>query len=450
MGQEETTLESTALLTDRYEFTMLEAALASGLADAPATFEVFARTLPPGRRFAVVGGTGRIAEAINAFAFDDATCAYLVDAGIIHPSTEPYLRSFGFTGDIWAYPEGELYFPHSPIVRIDAPFAQGLLLETLVLSMLNFDSAITTAAARMSIAARGSTLIEMGGRRTHEQAAVAAARSAYIGGFATTSNLEAGRRYQIPTGGTAGHAIILAHSDEHAAFAAQYRVHGAATTALVDTYDIAHGIRQAIEVFGTDLAAIRIDSGQPATTARDARELLDSLGAIKTQIIISGDLDETIINSLAPEPIDGFGVGTKLVTGSGAPTAGLVYKLVAIERDHVVIPVAKQSAQKISDGGRKAAYRVLDHNGCAIGEWSFDPDVELRGHSGTKLRALQVPIVIKGAAQPSESIHLSRARLPEVLSELHNLPDLLDEGDPIFSCVYQGPDLGIAVERRSR
>jgi nicotinate phosphoribosyltransferase len=238
------------------------------------------------------------------------------------------------------------------------------VVETLALSILNHDCAIAAAAARMVTAARGRSVIEMGSRRTHEDAAVAAARAAYLAGFAFTSNLEAGRRYGIPTTGTAAHAFTLLHDSEPAAFASQVATLGKQTTLLVDTYDITEGIRNAIAVAGPDLRAIRIDSGDVSVLAAQSRALLDSLGATETQIVVSGDLDEYAIASLAAEPVDAYGAGTALVTGSGAPTAGLVYKLVEVDGR----PVVKRSEHKATVGGRKTAIRRHKPTGTATEE----------------------------------------------------------------------------------
>jgi len=292
------------------------------------------------------------------------------------------------------------------------------------------------------LATRGARLIEMGSRRTHEWAAVDAARAAYIGGFDSTSNLAAGLRYGIPTAGTSGHAAILAHASERDAFLAQLSVGSSDTTALVDTYEVEHGIRQAISVFGTDLAAIRIDSGELGQGARRARALLDELGAPKTRIIVSGDLDEDSISRLASEPIDGFGVGTKLVTGSGAPTAGFVYKLVAIDRDNNMTPVAKKSVDKHSSGGAKAAYRLLSADGTATAEWSFDPRVEIHTTNGTTLVPLATSIIEEGTPSHAEALGTARARLRDSLAQFRAYGDPLAEGDPYLACLYQGPDLG--------
>jgi len=232
------------------------------------------------------------------------------------------------------------------------------------LSILNHDCAVAGAAARMVTAAQGRPIIEMGSRRTHERAAVAAARAAYLAGFASTSNLAAQREFGVPTAGTAAHAFTLLHDDEKAAFRAQVDSLGAGTTLLVDTYDITPGIATAVEVAGPGLGAIRIDSGDLGVLARHARAQLDDLGATGTRIVVSGDLDEFSIAALAAAPVDAYGAGTAVVTGSGAPTAGLVYKLVDVDGR----PVAKRSEQKGTHGGRKSAYRTYKPTGTAIEE----------------------------------------------------------------------------------
>lgn len=347
-------MRGTALHTDRYELTMVQAALRSGTASLPCVFEVFARRLPAGRRYGVLAGVERLADAIVAFRFADDELSFL--APILDVETCEFLAGYRFTGDVDAYHEGELWFAGSPVMTVTGTFAEAVVLETIVLSILNFDSAVAAAASRMAVAAAGRGLVEMGSRRVHEEAAVAAARAAYVGGVRSTSNLEAGRRYGVPTMGTAAHAFILVHGDEKAAFAAQVEALGAATTLLVDTFDIEEGIRNAVAVAGPELGAIRIDSGDLGAEARRARRLLDELGCPDTRILVSGDVDEWTIAALADAPVDVFGVGTSVVTGSGTPTAGLIYKLV--ERDGE--PVAKRSVGKATRGGRKHAWRVLD------------------------------------------------------------------------------------------
>ena len=355
---------TTALLTDHYELTMLQAALRDGTAGRRCAFEVFARRLPPGRRYGVVAGTGRLVEAVAGFRFGPPEIDFLRRAGVVDAGTADWLAGYRFTGDLEGYPEGELYYPGSPILTVTGSFAECVVLETLVLSVLNFDCAVAAAAARMVTAARGRPLIEMGSRRAHERAAVAAARAAYLAGFAATSNLAAGRRYGVPTAGTAAHAFTLLHDDESAAFTSQVAALGKGTTLLVDTYDISEGIRRAVAAAGTGLGAIRIDSGDLSVLAQQSRDLLDSLGAVDTKIIVSGDLDEFAIAALAAEPVDSYGAGTAVVTGSGAATAGLVYKLVEVDGAAVV----KRSEHKATVGGRKTAVRRHKPTGTATEE----------------------------------------------------------------------------------
>jgi nicotinate phosphoribosyltransferase len=348
------------LLTDKYEFTMLAAALRDGTADRRTTFELFARRLPDGRRYGVVAGTGRLLEALPQFRFDDDACQLLEQ--FLDPDTLGYLREFRFAGDIDGYAEGELYFPGSPILSVSGSFAECVVLETLALSIFNHDTAVASAATRMVSAAAERPLIEMGSRRTHERAAVAAARAAYIAGFAASSNLEAQRRYRIPTEGTSAHAFTMLHArrdgppemTELAAFRAQVDALGADTTLLVDTYDVTTGVANAVAAAGAALGAVRIDSGELGVLARQVREQLDRLGATRTRIVVSGDLDEFSIAALRAEPVDSYGVGTSLVTGSGAPTANMVYKLVEVDG----MPVQKRSSHKESNGGHKEALRL--------------------------------------------------------------------------------------------
>jgi nicotinate phosphoribosyltransferase len=409
---------SSALLTDRYELTMLDAALAAGLAGRRAVFEVFARRLPPGRRFGVVAGQGRLHALIEDFTFGADELTALAD--VVRPHTLDWLDGRDLGADITAYAEGETFFPGSPVLTVESCFGAGLLLETLTLSVLNHDSAVASAAARIVIAAEGRPLIEMGSRRTSEQAAVAAARAAYIAGFARTSNLEAGRRHGVPTAGTSAHAFTLAAADEKAAFRAQLDAQGDSTTLLVDTYNTEQGIRSAIEVAGPKLGAIRLDSGDLVEETRRARTLLDELGAHDTKVVVTGDLDEYSVAALAATPADSYGVGTAVVTGSGAPTAGFVYKLVAIaDSDDPAAPlhpVAKTSTGKPTVGGRKWAARLPDGEVVRL-----TPD----GFPGNA-RLLQQPLA-------SEDIETARARCAASLAELPAEAHRLAKGEPCWT-----------------
>lgn len=357
---------STALLTDKYELTMLDAALRSGVAHRKSVFTVFTRSLPQGRRYGVLIGNGRIIDAIKDFRFTPEQIEWLRQDGALTEDALTYLANYKFGGTITAYDEGETYFPNSPLMTVEGTFAECVLLETLILSIMNHDSAVGAAASRMVAVARGRDIIEMGSRRTQEQSAVSAARAAYIAGFAATSNLEAGMRYGIPTRGTSAHAFTLAHPTEKDAFAAQVAALGVKTSLLVDTYDTPQGILNALEAAGRDLGGIRIDSGDLYQEAVDARQTLDEHAAYMTKIVVSSDLDEYVIDELMDRqaPIDVFGAGTRVVTGSGHPTCGMVYKLVAIEDDNGnMVPVAKKASGKKSIGGKKEAWRLADNLG---------------------------------------------------------------------------------------
>lgn len=415
------------LLTDRYELTMLAAALRDGTANRRTTFELFARRLPDGRRYGVVAGTGRFLEALPEFRFDDTACESLAE--FLDPDTLTYLRDFRFGGDVDGYAEGELYFPGSPVLSVHGSFAECVVLETLALSIFNHDSAVASAAARMVSAAEERPLIEMGSRRTHERAAVAAARAAYIAGFAASSNLETHRRYGVPTEGTSAHAFTLLHTrpdkpDELAAFASQVDALGPGTTLLVDTYDVTTGVANAVAAAGTGLGAVRIDSGDLGVLARQVREQLDRLGATQTQIVVSGDLDEFAIAALRAEPVDSYGVGTSLVTGSGAPTANMIYKLVEVDGT----PVEKRSTHKESHGGRKEALRLSRPTGTITEEI-----VHPAGHpppTAEPARVLTIPLMRQGEAVVGLDLGVARKL---VASGLRSLPWeglMLSDGEP--------------------
>ncbi len=378
---------------------MLGAALRDGTASRPCVFELFSRRLSGGRRFGVVAGTGRLLSLLREFRFAEDELRFLRDQKVVDADTLRYLENYRFGGTIRGYREGEIYFPGSPVLTVEASFADAVVLETLALSVLNHDSAVATAASRMSIAAGDRPLAEMGSRRAGERSAVAAARAAYIVGFDATSNLEAGRTWGIPTMGTAAHSWTLLHDSEEEAFRAQVEALGVGTTLLVDTYDTLDGVHTAVRVAGTQLGGVRIDSGDLPLVAAEVRGILDSLGATGTRITVTNDLDEYAIAALAAAPIDAYGVGTSVVTGSGYPTASMVYKLVARQRaDGGWVSVAKFSADKASQGGRKTAFRTL-RDGTAIEETiaiseGFEPLESAASHPDA--RALQVTLVEAG------------------------------------------------------
>ncbi|MDH6135235.1 nicotinate phosphoribosyltransferase [Kitasatospora sp. MAA4] len=425
---------STALLTDRYELTMLQAALRSGAAHRRSVFEVFTRRLPDGRRYGVLAGTGRVLDAVENFRFTTPQLDWLADQRVVDEETLRWLADYRFSGDIHGYPEGEVYFPGSPLLTVEGSFAEAVILETVILSILNHDSAIAAAASRMTAAAGGRPCIEMGARRAHEGAAVAAARAAYVAGFAATSDLEAGFTHGIPTTGTAAHAFTLLHDSERDAFTAQLASMGVGTTLLVDTYDLAEAVRTAVEVAGPELGAVRIDSGDLTLLAHRVRRQLDELGAHKTRIIVTSDLDEYAIAALAAAPVDGYGVGTSLVTGSGHPTCAMVYKLVAraasAEPDAPLVPVAKRSAgAKSSVGGRKWAARRPDRDGVAEAEvvGTGPQPAELSAYS------LHVPMVHRGEVVGREPLTAARERHLRARAGLPLSATQLSKGEPVLA-----------------
>ncbi|WP_336697439.1 nicotinate phosphoribosyltransferase [Curtobacterium sp. USHLN213] len=436
---------TSALLTDQYELTMVDAALKDGTADRRCVFEVFARRLPDGRRYGVAAGLGRFLTALTDFRFGDEEIAFLRDRGVIDAGTASYLADYRFTGDIRAYREGEVFFPNSPVLQIEGTFAEAVVLETLALSIFNADSAIASAAARMVSAADGRPLAEMGSRRTGEWNAVAAARAAYIAGFGATSNLEAGRTWGIPTMGTAAHAFTLLHDSEEDAFRSQIEALGTGTTLLVDTYDIEAAVDTAVRLTDGKLGAVRIDSGDLPSVVASVRAQLDRLGATDTKITVTNDLDEYTIAALRAAPVDSYGVGTSVVSGSGHPAAGMVFKLVAHRdashrdagqrdaadggaNDDGWVPVAKKSAEKATVGGRKQAGRRL-RNGIATAEV-----VLTTGQVGPDERPLLVPVVTNGEVDPAflgvQGVEAARAHHKMAKAELPADASRIGRGDP--------------------
>ena len=427
-------MATTSLLTDHYELTMLQAALASGTAHRRCTFEVFTRRLPAGRRYGVLAGTGRFLEGLQSFRFDDEDLSFLASRNIVNAQTLKYLENFRFTGNIRGYVEGEIFFPHSPVVQVEATFAEACVLETYLLSILNYDSAVASAASRMTAAAGHRPCIEMGSRRAHERAAVSAARAAAIAGFTATSNLEAGKRYGLHTLGTSAHACTLLYDSEREAFEAQLQSLGARTTLLADTYDVENAVRLGGELAGEELGGVRLDSGDLVASAQRVRELLDSLGNHNTKITVTSDLDEYAIASLAAAPVDSYGVGTRLVTGSGAPTSAMVYKLV--ERENTageLEPVAKTSAGKRSLGGAKQAARRHNSLGIATAELIGT------GNNPAALentRDLIRDFVVSGELLPGftgeEAVRNATERHSASLAELPESARRLSEGEPVI------------------
>jgi nicotinate phosphoribosyltransferase len=432
---------TSALLTDRYELTMVDAALADGRALRPSVFELFARRLPAGRRYGVVAGTGRLLELLPEFRFGSRELAFLKREKVVSDTTLDWLEGYRFSGRIRGYAEGELYFPGSPILVVEGTFAEAVVLETLALSVFNYDSAVASAAARMVSAAGERPLAEMGSRRTGERSAVAAARAAYIAGFSATSNLEAGREWGIPTMGTAAHAFTLLFDSEEDAFRAQVAAMGVGTTLLVDTYDIEKGVATAVKVAGPSLGAVRIDSGDLGVVVREVRAQLDSLGAVNTRITVTNDLDEHAIAALRSAPVNSYGVGTALVTGSGSPAAGMIYKLVAHldgsdPATAAWLPVGKKSDGKATVAGRKQPVRAL-LAGTAVAEDIYVEDPPVDAAAG---RPLLVDLVRDGAPVDAHlgaaGVVAARAHHAAAMAELPAQALSLSRGEPAIPTRY--------------
>ncbi|MBX3093435.1 MAG: nicotinate phosphoribosyltransferase [Cryobacterium sp.] len=417
---------------------MVDAALQSGTAHRRSIFELFARRLPAGRRYGIVAGTGRFLDELTRFRFTDAELTWLRENSVVRAATLDWLANYRFGGDVWGYREGEVYFPGSPLLVVEGTFAEAVVLETLALSVYNYDSAVASAAARMVSAAGERPIAEMGSRRTSEHSAVAAARAAYIAGFTATSNLEAGRTWGVPTMGTAAHSFTLLHDSEEDAFRAQVAAFGPGTTLLVDTYDMMAAVDLAVRVAGPSLGAVRIDSGDLPVVVAEVRARLDSLGATGTRITVTNDLDEYAIAALRAAPVDSFGVGTSVVTGSGAPASGMVYKLVARQGDDGEwVDVAKASSGKASVGGRKWATRVLGRDGRAVRELitvSDDGPVDNPG------RELLVPLVTAGVPDAfylgSAGTASAREHRAAAVAELPLDALRLGRGEPVIPTVF--------------
>ena len=430
-------ISPTSFFTDHYELTMVDAARKAGTATRRAVFELFARRLPAGRRYGVSAGQGRFLEGLANFRFDDEHLGFLSDHHVVSEDTLNWLAEYRFTGNIFAYAEGEPYFPNPPLMQVESTFQEAVILETYLLSVHNYDTAVASAASRMTMAAGGRPCIEMGSRRAHEEAAAAAARAAAIAGFDSTSNLAAGLRYGITTAGTAAHSFTLLHDDEQAAFEAQVEAMGNQTTLLVDTYNIEQGIRNAVDVAGPELAYVRIDSGDLLEEAHHARRLLDDLGNTNTGIVVTSDLDEYAIAGLRSAPVDSYGVGTQLVTGSGAPTASLVYKLTTREDQHGNwIDVQKQAEGKTSRGGRKFAARRM-HNNVATAEVVIADE---QPAWDANHRPLLVQMVTEGEIDSrytgAAAVRRAAAHHSHTLAELPRDARRLQAGEPAIPTIF--------------
>nr|BCX01509.1 MAG: nicotinate phosphoribosyltransferase [Bacteroidota bacterium] len=420
-----------ALVTDLYELTMAAGYIENGLHRVEATFELFVRHLPPRRGYLVVAGLERVVRYLEELRFTEEQIAYLRSLPVfryVGSAFWEYLERFRFSGDLWAIPEGRVVFPGEPILRVRAPIVEAQILETYLLAALNLEIMVATKASRVVEAACGRMVIDFGSRRAHgPEAAVYAARAAYIGGCAGTSNVEAGYRWGIPVFGTMAHSWVMAFGSELEAFRAFHRVFPEHTTLLVDTYDTQEGIRNAIRLDGS-VRGIRIDSGDLVSLSLQARRMLDEAGLPQVRIGISGDLDEYRIRDFlrAGGVADWFGVGTKMTTSEDAPSVGGVYKLVELHHNGVERFVLKLSQAKRTYPGAKQVYRFRD----AGGRWERDLIAWEEEPAPAGAEPLLEPILLRGerlGALPDLETIRTRAReelqaLPEAVRDLDN-PD---------------------------
>jgi nicotinate phosphoribosyltransferase len=402
------------LMTDLYQLTMAAGYFTQGMRQE-ATFELFTRRMPEGRGYLVTAGLEQALEYLEGLHFEEDEVEYLSNLPVfkyVDKKFFDYLRDLRFTGDVWAIPEGTLAFPNEPLLRVTAPLIEAQLVETYLLSMVNFQTLIATKGARVCTAAcidgRERAVIEFGTRRAHGPVAGAlAARAAFIGGCAGTSNLEAGKRYGIPVFGTAAHSWTLAFDSELEAFEKYYRLFPDSTTLLIDTYNTTVGAEYATHL-GKGVRGVRIDSGNLEKDSRLVREILDAAGMKETKIVLSGDLNEQSIARMVSEgvPADIFGVGTDLATSRDAPSLGGVYKMVErIGADGEKRYTAKFSSEKMTLPGAKQVFRIYGSDGLYAGD-----KIALATESAPEGSEPLLAQVMRGGARCEERIEIKRSQ----------------------------------------
>jgi nicotinate phosphoribosyltransferase len=377
-------MRNLTLLADMYELTMLGGYIASGKQNQRANFDYFFRKVPDAGGYCVTAGLEQLIDYIQHIRFSARDLAYLESLAIFPEQMLRYLETFSFSGDLYAVPEGTLVFPGEPIIRVTATLPEAQFIESALLNIMNFQTLIATKAARVCTAAEGDPVVEFGLRRAHgPDAALGAARAAFIGGAQGTSNVLAGKIFGIPVRGTLAHSWVESFSSELEAFRAYCRLYPEACLLLVDTYDtLKSGVPNAIRVGREmrsqgrgDLVGIRLDSGDLAYLSQEARKMLDKEGFSQTKIFASSDLDEWIIESIKKQGgrIDTWGVGTKLVTAYSTPALGGVYKLTGIEEEGRMVPRIKRSdnPEKVTNPGMKKIIRFFYSGGLMRGDVMF-------------------------------------------------------------------------------
>ena len=419
-------MKNHTLLTDFYQLTMMNGYLKNNVHNDIVVFDLFFRKNPSNNSYTIICGIEQIINYIENLNFTEEDLAYLKGLGIFDEEFIEYLKNFKFTGTIYGVQEGSIMFPYEPILRIKATCFEAQLIETALLNMINFQSLIATKAARVCTAAKGDPVFEFGLRRAQgPDAAIYGARAAYIGGCVGTSNVMAGKMFDIPVLGTQAHSWIQKFDSELEAFRAYARTYPTNCLLLVDTYDtIKIGVPNAIKVFqelqqqGYKPAGIRIDSGDIAYLSKEARRLLTEAGFGDVKIVASSDLDEEVINSLKIQEasIDSWGVGTNLITSSGCPALGGVYKLAAVEENGELIPKIKisENPEKITNPGYKKVVRIFEKNGMyaladviMLDEEIIDPEKPLtifhpiytwkkKTYVNYRIKELLIPIYLDG------------------------------------------------------
>ena len=432
-----------ALNTDLYELTMAAGYFAAGKADEVATFELGARRLPEKRNFLIAAGLAQAVDYLRNLQFHADEIDYLRSLAQFRNAPAEFfefLRKLRFTGDLFAVPEGTPVFPNEPIAIVRAPLIQAQLVETYLLSTFAFQTSIASKASRCAIAAAGRAVIEFGSRRAHgPEAGMLAARSAYIGGCAGSSNTEAGKRFGIPVSGTAAHSWTMAFESERQSFLALQKLMGESTVFLLDTYDTIEGARLAAEL-GKPIWGVRLDSGDLLALSGEVRQILNSGGLQSAKIFASNDLDEYRVDELVRNgaPIDAFGVGTALATSSDAPSLSAVYKMVELKRQGIVHYTAKFSDEKNTRPGAKQIYRLADRDILALqtecsDEFGSSPlvrpilmqgDLIENGPSAADMRAYAQTSI---AALPSElrNLYTPTSYRVEISERLEELTDSL-------------------------
>jgi nicotinate phosphoribosyltransferase len=417
------------LATDLYQLTMAAGYYLNGRNER-ASFELFLRRMPKDRSYLIVAGLEQALEYLEDLKFTREEIDYLRGLPTFEPIGDEffeYLARFRFSGDVWAMPEGTVAFAGEPLLRVTAPLIEAQIVETFLLSTINFQTMIASKASRVVGAAAGRSVIEFGARRCHGfGAAIDAARAAFIGGCVGTSNVEAGRRYGLPLHGTTAHSWTMAFEQEMDAFEAYYKVFPESTTLLLDTYDVVNAAHLATR-FGPALRGVRLDSGDLTAQSKQVRAILDAAGMEKTLILASGDLNEYRITELLAEgaPIDGFGVGTDLSTSRDAPALGGVYKLVEVEMPTRVEPKMKLSRDKVTYPYRKQVLRKTDSEG------KIETDVIVAADEIERPGEPLLHQVMKGGArlQAPPTIHESRERARRQLAALPARYQTLREAD---------------------